>query len=110
GPNGAGKSTLVNVITGVHPAQSGQILHWGDHIERMRPYQVAARGIARTFQVVQPFPEMTVLENVMAGAWFAGRKEGRKNVRDAAMMHLEFTGLAVLAEQPAAQLTLANRK
>ncbi|TFL13224.1 ABC transporter ATP-binding protein [Pusillimonas caeni] len=110
GPNGAGKSTLINVITGVHPAQSGQILHWGDRIERMKPHQIAARGIARTFQVVQPFPEMTVLENVMAGTWFAGSKGGRKEAREAAMAHLEFTGLAALAEQPAAQLTLANRK
>lgn len=110
GPNGAGKSTLVNVITGVHPAQSGEILHFGDRIERLKPYQVAGRGIARTFQVVQPFPEMTVLENVVAGSLFAARKNGLKAAREAAMAHLEFTGLADQANRPAAELTLANRK
>jgi branched-chain amino acid transport system ATP-binding protein len=110
GPNGAGKSTLVNVITGVHPAQSGEILHHGERIERLKPYQVAARGIARTFQVVQPFPEMTALENVVAGSLFAARKGSIKEAREAAMAHLEFTGLAPLADRPASQLTLANRK
>src|SRR5690606_7433706 len=89
GPNGAGKSTLVNVITGVHPAQTGEILHQGTRIEGLKPFQIASRGIARTFQVVQPFPEMTVLENVMAGSLFAARKGGLKQARDAAMAHLE---------------------
>jgi len=71
GPNGAGKSTLVNIITGVHPASSGEVLHKGEPIQRFKPFQISARGIARTFQVVQPFPAMTVVENVMAGAMFA---------------------------------------
>lgn len=110
GPNGAGKSTLVNAITGVHPPQSGEILHDGHSIQGLKPYQVAARGIARTFQVVQPFPDMTVLENVMAGALFAARKRRMSDARDAAMAQLRFTGLAPLANRPAAQLTLANRK
>src|SRR5690606_17866346 len=110
GPNGAGKSTLVNVITGVHPAQSGQILHHGERIERLKPYQIASRGIARSFQVVQPFPEMTVLENITAGSIFAARKASMSQAREAAMEHLQFTGLASLADKPAAQLTLANRK
>src|SRR5258708_37080337 len=71
GPNGAGKSTLVNIITGVHPATSGTIVHKDERIERLKPFQISARGIARTFQVVQPFPSMTVVENVMAGATVA---------------------------------------
>jgi len=110
GPNGAGKTTLVNIITGVHPPQSGEILHHGHRINGMKPFRVAARGIARTFQVVQPFPAMTVLENVMAGSLFAARKGGMQAARHAAMEHLEFTGLAPLANRPASQLTLANRK
>jgi branched-chain amino acid transport system ATP-binding protein len=110
GPNGAGKSTLVNVITGVHPASSGKILHKGDAIEHLKPFQISARGIARTFQVVQPFPGMTVVQNVMAGAMFAAGISSMAEARKVAMAHLAFTGLAPLADRPAQQLTLANRK
>jgi branched-chain amino acid transport system ATP-binding protein len=110
GPNGAGKSTLVNIITGVHPASSGQILHKGEPIQRLKPFQISARGIARTFQVVQPFPAMTVVENVMAGAMFAAGIHSMEEARRVAMEHLAFTGLAALADRPAEQLTLAYRK
>jgi branched-chain amino acid transport system ATP-binding protein len=110
GPNGAGTTTLVNVITGVHPPSSGEILHEGHAIHGLKPYQVAARGIARTFQVVQPFPAMTVVENAMAGALFGARIHSMEQARDAAMEHLRFCGLDTLAERPAAQLTLAQRK
>ncbi len=110
GPNGAGKSTLVNIITGVYPATSGEVLHKGEPIQRLKPFQISARGIARTFQVVQPFPEMTVVENVMAGAMFAAGVESMDDARAAAMEHLRFTGLAAFADRPAEQLTLAYRK
>jgi branched-chain amino acid transport system ATP-binding protein len=110
GPNGAGKSTLVNIITGVHPASSGEILHKGEPIQRLKPFQISARGIARTFQVVQPFPAMTVAENVMAGAMFAAGIPSMEEARRVAMEHLAFTGLAALADRPAEQLTLAYRK
>jgi branched-chain amino acid transport system ATP-binding protein len=110
GPNGAGKSTLVNLITGVHPASSGEILHKGERIERLKPFQISARGIARTFQVVQPFPAMTVAENVMAGAMFAAGIASMDEARRVAMEHLVFTGLAAYADRPAEQLTLAYRK
>ena len=110
GPNGAGKSTLVNIITGVHPASSGEILHKGEPIQRLKPFQISARGIARTFQVVQPFPAMTVVENVMAGAMFAAGIPSIDEARRVAMEHLAFTGLAALADRPAEQLTLAYRK
>jgi branched-chain amino acid transport system ATP-binding protein len=110
GPNGAGKSTLVNIITGVHPASSGEILHKGEPIQRLKPFQISARGIARTFQVVQPFPAMTVVENVMAGAMFAAGILSMEEARRVAMEQLAFTGLAALADRPAEQLTLAYRK
>jgi branched-chain amino acid transport system ATP-binding protein len=110
GPNGAGKSTLVNIITGVHPASSGEILHKGEPIQRLKPFQISARGIARTFQVVQPFPAMTVVENVMAGAMFAAGIASMDEARRVAMDHLTFTGLAAFADRPAEQLTLAYRK
>lgn len=110
GPNGAGKTTLINVITGVHPPTVGRVLYRGEGIGGKRPHHVAARGIARTFQVVQPFPDMTVLENVMAGSLFAGGSGSMADARDAAREQLEFTGLAPLADRPASKLTLANRK
>ena len=72
GPNGAGKTTLVNLITGVHPLTSGRIVFQGEDVTRQRPFQAARRGLARTFQIVQPFPAMSVVENVAAGALFGG--------------------------------------
>jgi branched-chain amino acid transport system ATP-binding protein len=110
GPNGAGKTTLVNVVTGVHPASAGTVRFAGEDITRLRPWQAARRGIARTFQIVQPFPEMTVLENVTAAAMFAGgRSYGREAEREA-REHLEFVGLGAMADRGAASLTLAMRK
>jgi branched-chain amino acid transport system ATP-binding protein len=110
GPNGAGKTTLVNLITGVHRPTAGEIWYGGERIDRLSPDRIACRGIARTFQVVQPFPNMTVLENVTGGALFAGGVPTVREARDRAMEHLEFTGLSTLAERPASALTLANRK
>lgn len=67
GPNGAGKSTLFNILTGVTPASSGQVIFDGRHIERLPAHERVARGMARTFQNLQIFPDMTVVENVMVG-------------------------------------------
>ena len=110
GPNGAGKTTLINVITGVHPATSGRVQFEGRDITRTRPYQIARLGLARTFQIVQPFPKMTVVDNVAAGALFCGHAGTVREARAIAREHLAFTGLADLAERPAASLTLARRK
>ncbi len=110
GPNGAGKTTLINTITGVHPATAGTIRFEGRDITRLKPHAIARLGVARTFQIVQPFPEMTVLENVAAGALFAGRAPTMAAAEAAALGQLEFTGLAALAGKRAATLTLAQRK
>jgi branched-chain amino acid transport system ATP-binding protein len=110
GPNGAGKTTLINLITGVHPATAGQVQFYGRDITRLRPHQIARLGLARTFQIVQPFPKMTVLENVAAGALFAGGASHQRDALAAAREHLAFTGLAESADKPAATLTLAQRK
>ena len=110
GPNGAGKTTLVNVITGVHRASAGTVRFDGEDITRLPPYQVARRGIARTFQIVQPFPEMTVAENVAAAAMFAGAARYGKEANSQAHERLEFVGLAKMADSRAASLTLAMRK
>ena len=67
GPNGAGKSTLFNVITGIYEADEGGIFYHGESIAGLRPHQVVKLGIARTFQNVRLFPNMTILENAMVG-------------------------------------------
>lgn len=110
GPNGAGKTTLVNVITGVHPASSGSVLFNGRDVTRFAPWQAAREGIGRTFQIVQPFPELTVVENVAAAALFAGGASSIRNARMQALEHLEFVGLGDFAERSASALTLAMRK
>ncbi|MEI2417074.1 ABC transporter ATP-binding protein [Orrella sp. JC864] len=110
GPNGAGKTTLVNLITGVLTASGGSVFFKGRDVTRQRPYEAARSGLARTFQIVQPFPHMTVLENVAAGALFAAGAPSRRQAERQAMEHLEFVGLAPLAHQPAASLTLPSRK
>lgn len=65
GPNGAGKTTLFNLITGLIPPSSGQLLYRGEVISKRKPYQIAAKGIARTFQNIRLFGELSALENVM---------------------------------------------
>jgi branched-chain amino acid transport system ATP-binding protein len=110
GPNGAGKTTLINLITGVFPATYGRILFRGQDVTGQRPFQAARRGLARTFQIVQPFSRMTALENVVAGALFAGAARSRAEAEEEAMAHLEFAGLAAEARRPAASLTLPSRK
>jgi branched-chain amino acid transport system ATP-binding protein len=110
GPNGAGKTTLVNAITGVMRASSGRIRFQGEDVTAQRPFEAARRGIARTFQVVQPFPRMSVLQNVAAGALFGGRHARMAEATAAAREQLEFTGLSAFADRPASALTLAGRK
>jgi branched-chain amino acid transport system ATP-binding protein len=112
GPNGAGKTTLVNVMTGTSHASSGKVLFGGNDVTNQRPYQAARRGLSRTFQIVQPFPHMTVLENVAAGALFGDVKSKGdvKSAMETAREQLEFTGLADRADHPASNLTIAGRK
>ncbi len=110
GPNGAGKTTLVNIITGVQRADSGTIFFEGSRIDRLPAYRIARRGIGRTFQVVQPFPQMTVLENVLAGALFAGRCSDIAEAKDRAAHCLEFTKLSKVSSVLASELTLPDRK
>jgi branched-chain amino acid transport system ATP-binding protein len=110
GPNGAGKTTLVNVVTGVYTASTGRVRFRGTDVTAQRPFQAARRGLARTFQIVQPFPRMTVLENVAAGALFGGAHANVRDATAAAREQLDFTGLTAFADRAASALTLAGRK
>lgn len=82
GPNGAGKTTLVNLVTGVYPLTRGELYFEGKRIDGLKPAVIARMGIARTFQIVKPFPGMTVRENVVVGALF-GKGGAQRNIKTA---------------------------
>jgi branched-chain amino acid transport system ATP-binding protein len=111
GPNGAGKTTLINLISGTQEPTSGALLFEGRPLRGMAPYRRAHLGIGRTFQIMKPFPGLSVLDNVTAGALF-GREPERAMpaARDAAGRWLEFVGLADKARQPAEALGGPDRK
>ena len=97
-------------MTGVLRAGSGNVLYQGEDVTRQAPFEAARRGIARTFQIVQPFPAMTAAENVAAGALFAGGARTPAEALEQAHAHLQFVGLAHEAERMASALTLPSRK
>jgi branched-chain amino acid transport system ATP-binding protein len=92
GPNGSGKSTLLNLISGVYKPDDGKILFNDQDITKLPPYAICARGITKTSQTVQSFPDMTTLENVLIGAQFAQKKLKTDPSRKAEEL-LEFAGL-----------------
>lgn len=112
GPNGAGKTTLFRVIAGVYPPTSGRIFFKGQDITGRKAHDICQMGLTSTHQLVRPFPELTVLENVMVGAYFGrGWATGMvKDARQEAMAVLEFVGLAPKAGVLAKNLTLPDRK
>jgi branched-chain amino acid transport system ATP-binding protein len=104
GPNGAGKTTAFNVITRLYRPESGEITFDGESLLSTPPYRIVRRGIARTFQNVQLFPTMTVLENVLVGAHT--RRRARAGVREV----LEYVEIEDLAERPASGLPFGTLK
>jgi branched-chain amino acid transport system ATP-binding protein len=108
GPNGAGKTTLFNLLAGVHAPDSGRIAFAGERIEGLRPDEIARRGIGRTFQIVRPFPNMTVLDNVIVGGLIHGAAV--ETARDAARAILARLELDDQHAKRAAELTLPDRK
>lgn len=111
GPNGAGKTTLFNVICGeIRPSQ-GSVCFRGKNITGWPPHRICRAGIARTFQVARPFPEMTVLENVLIGLRF-GRKEKLTpiHMQKEACRLLERAGLIHKADTTAKELTLSEQR
>jgi ABC-type branched-subunit amino acid transport system ATPase component/ABC-type branched-subunit amino acid transport system permease subunit len=103
GPNGAGKTTLFNLLNGFIRADAGAIELAGEPLDRLKPSRICALGVGRTFQVMRPFPRMTVLENVVVGAFVAERDDER--AVQAAREALERVGLSVQAETAAGGLT-----
>ena len=111
GPNGAGKTTLMNLVTGYMRPSAGDVLFEGRSIVGLPPYEISHRGIGRTFQVVRPFAEMSVEDNVMTGALFSGdRTNSLAAARKAAALPMELTGLAHKRGLQAGALTLGEKK
>lgn len=108
GPNGAGKTTLFGAVSGFVAPSAGDVFLEGRRVTGLAPHRLAAMGVARTFQIVRPFPDLTVLENVMVGAF--RERPRRAEAEREAMRVLEWTGLTDYAARPARELTLARRK
>jgi branched-chain amino acid transport system ATP-binding protein len=108
GPNGAGKTTLFNCISGFFKPESGRIIFDNGDITGVRPDLICHRGVARTFQNVKSFGEMTLLDNVMVGSFSAAKTKAES--RDIAIDSLEFVGLIDRADDLAKDLTIGNRK
>jgi branched-chain amino acid transport system ATP-binding protein len=108
GPNGAGKTTIFNIIAGVYAPDSGEIHFNESPIHGLRPDEVCAAGIGRTFQIVKPFAGLSVLDNVIVGALH--RERGVAAARAHALSVLEKLGLASKRDLPASSLTLPDRK
>ena len=126
GPNGAGKTTLFNLITGLYVPDSGQTRFDGHNLVGLKPNQITRLGIARTFQTVHLFPNMTVLENAMVGQHCRSRsgllgailglprtRAEEERVREKARDALSFFGTRLTGyrfDQPASSLSYANRR
>jgi ABC-type branched-subunit amino acid transport system ATPase component len=126
GPNGAGKTTLFNLVTGVYEPTDGDIVFAGESIKGLEPYKIVRRGIARTFQTLRLFLNMSVRENVMAAAYghtscgplrsmlrTPGQRREEREIRELAETRLAFFGDRLMGyrwDQPAYSLSYANRR
>ncbi|GGR19889.1 ABC transporter ATP-binding protein [Deinococcus ruber] len=110
GPNGAGKTTLLNLLSGVYRPSEGRLTLLGRDITQSSMEARCHAGLGRAFQIVRPFGEMTVHENVTVGALFGTPGMRLAHARELAQSLLERTGLAALADRPAHELTLLQDK
>jgi branched-chain amino acid transport system ATP-binding protein len=108
GPNGAGKSTLFDLITGFQPPDAGRVLLAGRDITGLRPDRISRLGVARTFQKLKPFPDLTVAENVVVGA--LARTSDMRTAREQALESLAFVDLLEKRNHFARELSTGQRK
>jgi branched-chain amino acid transport system ATP-binding protein len=109
GPNGAGKTTILGLVTGTLRLDAGAVFYFGRDVSLMSTQERCRLGMARAYQVPQPFGDMTVFENLMVGAAFGGGA-GLKRAQARSLEILEDCGLSLHANTPAGRLTLLNRK
>jgi len=110
GPNGAGKTTLFNLISGAILPTSGTTIFKGENITRLKPSEICRRGIARTFQLVKLFNDMTVLENVMLSCLFRKPRISKNEATRESMELLDFVGLNGMESLPARELPIGGQK
>jgi ABC-type branched-subunit amino acid transport system ATPase component/ABC-type branched-subunit amino acid transport system permease subunit len=110
GPNGAGKTTLVNLISGYYQPAGGAVLLAGERVDGLRPYELAARGLGRTFQITRSFRRMTVLENLLVPELATHPTEIRERAIDRAREALGVLGLGHLADENAGALSGGQQK
>jgi len=108
GPNGAGKTTSFNLITGYYRPDTGSVSAFGRELVGLAPHDICAHGLARTFQVARPFGKMTVLANVMTGAFL--RDKRMEVAREAAREAIAFVGLSAKEHTPARDLTTIDQR
>jgi len=108
GPNGAGKTTVFALVSGFYPPTRGSVTFDGRNLRGLRPDQICQLGLTRTFQLVQPFPHLTALENVMVGAFV--RHPSRREAEDKAVEVLRLVGMGDKANTLAQSLSVPERK
>ncbi|MBK8986312.1 MAG: ABC transporter ATP-binding protein [Chloroflexi bacterium] len=108
GPNGAGKTTAFNMISGYYRPDEGRVVFDGHDVTGRRPDQICKLGLARTFQVVKPFPQLSVLDNVIVGAY--NRTNDKQEARQRAQDVIKFLDMTDMAGQLAGSLSVVGRK
>jgi len=108
GPNGAGKTTLFNSISGYYRPDEGSVEFMGDNVVGLAPHEICKRGLARTFQIVKPFGNLSALENVMVGAF--NHAESYQQAKQIALKKLELVGLVSKKDIRVKHLTIGDQR
>jgi branched-chain amino acid transport system ATP-binding protein len=111
GPNGAGKTTIFNLLSGIYAPDAGEILLEGENLAGLRPFEICRRGMGRTFQIMQPFPHMTVSENVVTSGLFGRNpRVPLRQVEEEAVELCRWVGLGGKMNAYPKNLTVADQK